>query len=76
GCGCAGKISVRIDSENGEEIGVLPVGTDGGALTVPVKCVTGRHAVYLVAETDYSGWTSDYFKSRNLFELKSFVFMK
>lgn len=76
GCGCACKISVRIDSEQGEEIGVLPVGTDGGALTVPVKCVTGRHAVYLVAETDYSGWTGDFFKSRNLFELKSFVFMK
>jgi len=76
GGGCRCHISVRIDGEDGEEIGMCDVGLDGGVVSAKVKTVTGRHSVFLVITTDYSGWTADYFKERPLFELKEFVFMK
>ena len=52
GLGADCNVHIRIDSEDGEEIGSFTV------------------------DTEYSGWTSAYFKERPLFELKRFVFTK
>lgn len=76
GTGCDCHMHILLDSEDGKEIGCLDIGKDGGKLMCVTEAVTGRHALYFKITTDYSGWTADYFKSRNLFELKSFVFMK
>ena len=76
GCGCDCHMHIILDSEDGEEIGVCDIGSDGGIVTSTVKNVTGNHAVYFKVSTDYSGWTADYFKNRPLFELRSFAFMK
>ncbi len=76
GFGCDCHIHILIDGENGEEIGVADVGHDSGTISTTVKNVTGRHSVFFKVTTDYTGWTGEYFKTRNLLELKSFVFMK
>lgn len=76
GAGCDSKLHILIDGEDGEEIGVCPIGRNGGEITAVVKAVTGRHAVFFKVGTDYGGWTADYFAGRNLFELRDFVFMK
>ena len=45
---------------------------------LPMKTapVTGRHALYLIAENRTKGWTGQFFRDRRLFELQSFVFLK
>ncbi len=66
-------------AENKHEIllGECETGTDGGVYSMDVPNVTGRHAVYLKAEsTAPEGWAKDSFKNRCLFELVSIVFMK
>lgn len=76
GMGCDSHLHILLDSEDGREIGVCDIGRNGGVCNAIVENVTGRHALYFKVTTDYHGWTGEYFKSRNLFELKSFVFMK
>lgn len=76
GWGCDSDVHILLDSEDGEEIGCLHVGLDGGTLNTVVKAVTGRHAVFFKVNTPYSGWTGTMFEGRQLFELKQFVFMK
>lgn len=76
GCGCRCDLHILIDGEDGEEIGVIPIGLSDGIITGKVKHVTGRHSVFLKVTTSYSGWMGDYFTERQLFELKSFVFTK
>lgn len=77
GMGCDSRLHILIDGEDGEEIGACDIGIGGGVVSVPVKCVTGRHSVFFKVTTDYGdGWTGEFFKGRNLFELRSFVFMK
>lgn len=76
GMGADSKLHILIDSEDGEEIGMVRIGHDNAVITETVKAVTGRHAVFFKVDTDYSGWTAGYFESRPLFELKSFTFMK
>lgn len=77
GFGCNAKLHILIDDdENGTEIGVCEIGHDSGTISTIVKNVTGRHSVFFKVSTDYTGWTADYFKQRQLFELKKFVFMK
>ncbi len=76
GFGCDCKLHILIDGEDGEEIGVCEIGHSSGVVSTIVKNVTGRHSVFFKVTTDYTGWTGEYFKTRNLFELKSFVFMK
>lgn len=76
GFGCDCNVSIHIDSEDEEEIGVCHIGRDGGVISCVTKSVTGRHALFFKVTTDYTGWTGDFFKGRNLFELKSFVFEK
>lgn len=85
GCGCESVLHIRIDGEEGEEIGCCPVGACGGVARAVVKNVTGRHAVFFQVSTGYhsspdgqgdSDWIAGFFAGRILFELKSFVFMK
>lgn len=76
GMGADAKLHVLIDSEDGEEIGMIRIGHDNTVITETVKAVTGRHAVFFKVDTDYSGWTAEYFKNRPLFELISFIFLK
>ena len=78
GRGCDSQVHILIDSyENGEEIGVLNVGRGGGTVTAVVRNVTGRHALYFKVMTNYGDdWIGQQFKGRQLFDLKSFVFMK
>lgn len=78
GRGCDSQVHILIDSyENGEEIGVLSVGRGGGTVTAVVKNVTGRRALYFKVMTNYGDdWIGQQFKGRQLFDLKSFVFMK
>ncbi|MBO5377561.1 MAG: family 43 glycosylhydrolase [Ruminiclostridium sp.] len=76
GCGCVGRIRVMIDSPDGEEIGCGEFGMNDGVVTIPVKNVCGRHAVFFRAEAGYEGWAKSMFDGRCLFELKSFVFKK
>ncbi len=73
GMGCDCHMHIFADDE---EIGVCDIGQDSGAVKAVVKAVTGRRAVYFKISTDYSGWTSEFFKGRSLFELSEFVFMK
>ncbi len=85
GCGCESVLHIRIDGEEGEEIGCCLVGACGGVARAVVKNVTGRHAVFFRVSTGYhsspdgqgdSDWIAGFFAGRILFELKSFVFMK
>lgn len=76
GCGCDCDVHILLDSEDGEEIGCVHVGLDSGVVQTIIKAVTGRHAVFLKVTTNYNGWQGEWFKGRQLFELKQFVFMK
>ncbi len=76
GCGCDCDVHILLDGEDGEEIGCVHVGLDGGVLKTVVKAVTGRHAIFLKVTTPYGGWTGTMFEGRQLFELNQFVFMK
>ena len=76
GLGADCNVHIRIDSEDGEEIGSFKVGHGNGVYKTEVKPVSDRHAVFLTVDTDYTGWTAAYFKERPLFELKRFVFTK
>lgn len=77
GLGCDSILHVLIDGEDGEEIGQLRIGRDGGIVTERVKIVTGRHSVFFKVTTEYpNDWSGESFRNRYLFELRSFVFMK
>lgn len=76
GLGSRGRLRVRLDSEDGEEIGTVDFTEDSGVIGGRVKAVTGRHALYFVAESGYEGWFADNMKGRQLLQLDSFVFLK
>ena len=76
GMGADCTVHIRIDGEDGEEIGSFKVGHADGVYKTEVKAVSGRHSLYLTIEAPYEGWTADFFKDRPLFELKKFVFTK
>ena len=77
GGGCPGEIHILIDDyENGEEIGVLNIGTGDGEYGCRVKAVTGRHSVFFKINHVYTGWSARCFNDRNLFDLKAFIFKK
>lgn len=77
GMGCRSKIRIWIDSyKDGEEIGSIEIGHDGGIVSTSVKNVTGRHALYFLVEDSYEGYGKELLKTRMLFELNSFVFSK
>ncbi|MCL1823630.1 MAG: family 43 glycosylhydrolase [Oscillospiraceae bacterium] len=77
GAGCDAGIRIVLDEpENGEEIGVCKTSKDDGVYSAVVKAITGRRAVYLIAEDYYGGGFKEMLDGRNLFELVSFVFIK
>ena len=76
GSGCRGEIHIRIDSEDGEEIGVCFTDTQDGVYKASVKNVVGRHSIYLAIEHAYHEWSAQMFDGRNIFDLHEFVFMK
>ena len=59
-----------------EEIGCAQFGENGGILSAKVRPVSGRHALYLKAEQDYTGWSADMFRGRELFRLNKILFMQ
>lgn len=76
GMGMNCHLHILVDGEDGEEIGCVDIGHDGGVVKGIVKAVTGRHSVFFKITTDYTGWTKGYFDNRCLFELEEFVFLK
>lgn len=76
GTGSRGRVHVRLDSEDGEELGTVDFAEDSGTAGARIKAATGRHAVFLVAESGYEGWFAGEMKGRQLFMLDGFVVMK
>ena len=76
GTGSRGRVHVRLDSEDGEELGTVDFAEDSGTAGARIKAATGRHAVFLVAESGYEGWFAGEMKGRQLFMLDGFVSMK
>ena len=76
GTGSCGRVHVRLDSEGGEELGTVDFAEDSGTAGARIKAATGRHAVFLVAESGYEGWFAGEMKGRQLFMLDGFVIMK
>lgn len=76
GTGSRGRVHVRLDSEDGEELGTVEFAEDSGTAGARIKAATGRHAVFLVAESGYEGWFAGEMKGRQLFMLDGFVIMK
>lgn len=76
GTGSRGRVHVRLDSEDGEELGTVDFAEDSGTAGTRIKAATGRHAVFLVAESGYEGWFAGEMKGRQLFMLDGFVIMK
>lgn len=76
GTGSRGRVHVRLDSEDGEELGTVDFAEDSGTAGSRIKAATGRRAVFLVAESGYEGWFAGEMKGRQLFMLDGFVIMK
>ena len=76
GFGADATLHIIADSEDGEEIGNVKIGHEGGYAGCEVKKLAGRHAVYFKISTAYEGWTAGFFENRCLLELSEFVFMK
>ena len=77
GMGVKCRVRARLDDpQTGPEIGVCEIGTGDGVYRTKVSPVTGRHALYLIAEHKIEGWMNQFFQDRRLFELESFVFLK
>lgn len=76
GTGSRGRVHVWLDSEDGEELGTVDFAEDSGTAGARIKAATGRHAVFLVAESGYEGWFAGEMKGRQLFMLDGFVIMK
>lgn len=76
GTGSRGRVHVQLDSEDGEELGTVDFAEDSGTAGARIKAATGRHAVFLVAESGYEGWFAGEMKGRQLFMLDGFVIMK
>ena len=77
GMGIRCSVHARLDDPKcGPEIGRCEIGTGDGVYRMKTLPVTGRRALYLIAENPAEGWTGQFFRDRRLFELESFVFMK
>lgn len=77
GMGTKCTIRILIDSYlDGTEIGSCDIGTADGVYKAYLQNLTGRHAVYFIAEHNVTNWSKDYFDNKQLFELVDFVFLK
>lgn len=75
GTGGRGKISIILDDYNGKPIASGVIGSDDAIVTLELKRITGRHAVYFKFEDMYvdNGLTQT-LRNRTLCELEEFVF--
>lgn len=76
GTGSNSIVHVHIDADDGPEIGSGEIGLSDGVYKIRCEAVTGRHAMYLVAEVPVEGWTRAFFEEKTLFELQAFTFFK
>ncbi len=77
GRGQKGRLHVRLDAEDGEEIGVGDIPMGDALMEIRTRCVTGRHAVFLRVELERKDtWIRPAFEHRELMELERFVFLK
>lgn len=77
GRGQKGRVHVRLDSEDGQEIGYGDIGLDDQLLEIRTPCVTGRHALYFTFTLERKdSWIRPAFENRELCELEQFVFLK
>lgn len=78
GMGTKCTLRVLIDGygDTGTEVGRMEIGTGDGTYRAGVKPVTGRHALYFIAEHGVEGWTAQYFEGKPLMEIEEFVFVK
>jgi hypothetical protein len=82
GAGMRGKLHVMIDApteeKGGKKIGEVTIDMSDGVYRGRVENVTGRHALYLVAELvkPQAEWMADFFQGRTLCEVEEFVFLK
>ena len=76
GRGQPGIIRVKLDSEDGPEIGHGEITRDSGIIQIRLPNVTGRHAIFFTFESGRRGWIKDCFENRELCQLVSFVFCK
>ena len=64
------------DDQNGPCVGMVEIGAGDGVYRGRIGPVTGRHALYLIAEHRVEGWMGQFFEGRRLFDLESLVFIK
>ena len=75
GMGSRGRLRIFADSLD-SEIGCAEFAEGDAVLSARVKALTGRHAVFMRAESGYEGWFADSMKGRQLIQLDEFVFIK
>lgn len=76
GQGLISKLRVCLDKEGLEEIGSCQIGVGDGVVSCEVKMLEGKHPIFFHCDGIYEGWVGDGVRSRSLFELESFVFVK
>ena len=76
GSGQKGIVRIRLDSEDGLELGQGEITTDSGILRIPVPNVTGRHALFFAFESGRTSWIKGNFENRELCQLVGFLFSK
>lgn len=76
GKGIYSKLHVHLDAPDGPEIGTADIGIGDGVYEAACANVTGRHALFFVAESTAGGWFPEMFDGRSLFELHEFTFKK
>ncbi|MBQ3913446.1 MAG: xylan 1,4-beta-xylosidase, partial [Lachnospiraceae bacterium] len=76
GVGQTGEIHVRLDSEDGEEIGCGKILEADGVTKIKLKPITGSHAVYFVVKHGRTSWIKDSFANRNLCSINRILFIR
>jgi len=76
GSGQKGIVRIKLDNENGIELGHGNITTGNSIIKIPVQNVTGRHAVFFTFESGRSGWIKENFDGRELCQMVSFLFCK
>lgn len=77
--GFSGRVNVYVDAvEDGNEIGTVEIGVGTSVASGEMTTVTGRHAVFLVAEDSHTlpDWGMAEGWKRQIFDLLAFVFRK
>lgn len=75
GCGSKGRISIMLDDYTSEPIASGTIGLDDAIVTLELKRITGRHAVFFKFEDTYiDNDLTQSLQNRALCELEEFVF--